>query len=150
MVNYTIVTVSDHCASKCSPVTTMVESCTTVDCLCTESNIRSFEGCMNCAVGTYTYRLPVSNAQSYLESIVGSCNKAGYSFESSVLLQAPVPSFQFVRLENFRYCFIAISAYTIIELLIAVRKNKIREVGNDPADAEEEPPKEKGPFDEYL
>lgn len=51
-----------------SSVLNVFKSCTTVDCLCTEANIGSFGMCMNCAVGSYNYRLPVSDAQLYIDS----------------------------------------------------------------------------------
>ncbi|KDR70844.1 hypothetical protein GALMADRAFT_810924 [Galerina marginata CBS 339.88] len=84
-VNYTILAVARHCVSRCEPVTRMMKTCATMDCICTERNFNSFGMCMSCAVESKSYHLPSHDAQSYVDNIVRSCHRAGHILAPPVI-----------------------------------------------------------------
>ncbi|PPQ89422.1 hypothetical protein CVT25_002188 [Psilocybe cyanescens] len=51
----------------------------TSNCMCTESMFRHYGLCLSCAVGSFTYPLPASEAQVYIDNAVDNCKSNGYT-----------------------------------------------------------------------
>ncbi|KAG6829888.1 hypothetical protein H0H93_014282 [Arthromyces matolae] len=66
-----------QCENECNSVTTTVQACTTLDCICNNSLLSTLGNCLDCAVSVSGSALTVSAAQQTMSAVTDSCAAAG-------------------------------------------------------------------------
>ncbi|KAF9793130.1 hypothetical protein BJ322DRAFT_100723 [Thelephora terrestris] len=74
--------IPDKCKSSCSTIVSSVNSCASVECLCTNKNGQSLKTCVDCLVKEDGTSTSTATGQSTLDSFVSSCQAAGVTISN--------------------------------------------------------------------
>ncbi|KAL4256376.1 Extracellular membrane protein CFEM domain-containing protein [Pleurotus pulmonarius] len=64
------------CQSQCTGIVSALNSCTTTTCICTNTNARGLEACVNCLVSLANTPAMQTQGQSILDNFVAGCGGA--------------------------------------------------------------------------
>ncbi|GLB33286.1 hypothetical protein LshimejAT787_0101700 [Lyophyllum shimeji] len=73
--------IPDQCKSDCSVLSTL-NSCSSVACICTDSNMDGIAKCLDCGAALPSANVDIKTAQSAVDLIVSNCKSAGSPVKS--------------------------------------------------------------------
>ncbi|KAJ8502925.1 hypothetical protein ONZ45_g11318 [Pleurotus djamor] len=76
-----------ECQSACSPLSESLSGCTSVECICSETNIKAIASCMSCAIGLAGSEVTVATGQDAVDQFRDACKSAGVELQAQTVTQ---------------------------------------------------------------